>query len=54
MNETEPLGVSRQRLERALAQRPDDRQVLTQLLPVLEELDAYADLQYRLADAIRQ
>jgi tetratricopeptide (TPR) repeat protein len=54
MNETESLRISRQRLERALAQRPDDRQVLTQLLPVLEELDAYTDLQHLLADAIRQ
>jgi hypothetical protein len=52
MNKMESLSVSRRRLEQACARRPDDKESTTQLLQVLEELDAYTDLQQRLADAM--
>jgi tetratricopeptide (TPR) repeat protein len=52
MNKTDSLKVSRQRLEQAHVRRPNDRLLLTELMQVLEELDAYADLQQLLAEAI--
>ncbi len=52
MHSTNALRISRQRLEQARVTRPDDVQLLTQLLVVLEELDDYAQLQQLLAQAI--
>lgn len=54
MGDTTSLRAARQRLEQSRAQRPDDRQVVAQLLQVLEELDDYAALQPLLAQAIDQ
>ncbi len=54
MRNADSLKVTRQRLEQARAQRPDDKQVVSHLLLVLEELDAYTDLQQLLAVAIAQ
>jgi len=54
MSDSTSLRASRQRLEHAHAQQPDDRQVVAKLLQVLEELDDYAALQSLLAQAIDQ
>lgn len=54
MSNTHSLIGSRQRLEQDRIQRPDDVQLATRLLLVLEELDAYADLQRLLDEALQQ
>ncbi len=54
MRNTDSLKDTRQQLEQARVQRPGDRQVVTQLLLVLEELDAYTPLQDLLEEAIEQ
>jgi len=54
MKMSETQKETRHRLEQACAQRPDDLPLLMQLALVLEELDAYTDLQKLLAGAIKR
>lgn len=54
MTTSESLKERRHRLEQAFEQRPDDLPLLMQLALVLEELDAYVDLQKLLAGAIKR